>query len=136
MSCRGCGKQHKNTVQHTVEVVQAPVHTRTTMTTKAVGASDSNEKVRVRYYGGGFEAKPNRGCSSCGKAKGSYARVTNETIIFASDDAENGLFKLPVEIGHDYWVTEKQAEYMTSDNDDMVYTNPSGQLCHKFKLVG
>lgn len=125
MSCRSCGGSSKVTTTHT------PVNVVKSTTGQVVGKSDSQEKVRLRYYGGGVAAKKVAKCAACGSAKGSYARVTNEMIMFASDDTPNGMYEQMVEAGRDYWVTQKQAEYMLT----LTYTNQAGQVVNKFKKI-
>lgn len=126
MSCSGCGSKAK--VRFTVNPEGVVKNT----TGEVVGKSDNPDaKVRLRYYGGGVAAKKVAKCAACGSAKGSYSRVTNEMIMFASDDAPNGMYEQMVEAGRDYWVTQKQAEYMLT----MTYTNQAGQVVNKFKLI-
>lgn len=101
------------------------------MPATVVEKSKTEKKVCVRYYGGGIGAKKVARCASCGSAKGSYSRITNELIAFASDDEPNGMWSQMVEAGRDYWVTEKQAEYLLS----LTYTTPAGETAHKFKVA-
>lgn len=96
-----------------------------------VEASDTSEKVMLRYYGGGAGTTKVRGCRACGGSKVKYATVTSERIMFASEDAPNGFFNLLVSIGHDYLVTRKQADYMLT----LTYKNGAGKEVHKFKEV-
>lgn len=96
-----------------------------------VAKSKTEKKVCVRYYGGGVGAKKIARCASCGSAKGSYARITTELISFASNDEANGMWTQLCEAGRDYWVTEKQAEYLLS----LTYRTPAGEIAHKFKVV-
>lgn len=98
---------------------------------KVIEASDTAEKVMLRYYGGGTGSKKVRGCRACGGSKVKYATVTSERIMFASEDAPNGYFNLLVAIGHDYLVTRAQADYMLT----LTYKNGAGQEVHKFKEV-
>ena len=79
---------------------------------KVVEASKTNEKVMLRYYGGGSGTTRVRGCRPCGGGRVKYATVTSERIMFASEDAPNGFFNLLVSVGHDYLVTRSQADYM------------------------
>lgn len=130
MSCSNCGKKRKSTissndVNNTTPVAKTPVG-------KVVPKSKTNKKVRVRYYGGGITAKKVSRCASCGSAKGSYQRLTNETIMFASDDEPNGLFMKPMSAGHDYWVTEEQAKYLLENE---TFYDQAGGIAHKFKLM-
>lgn len=128
MSCSGCGANHAYT---TVVNNTTPVK-KSTGIGKVIEASDSLDKtVRLRYYGGGATAKKVAKCAACGSAKSSYTRTTSEMIMFASDDAPNGMYEQLVEAGRDYWVTEKQAEYMLT----LTYTNQAGQTVKKFKRI-
>lgn len=127
MSCSGCGGHKTATVVNNTTPVQ-----KRTFAGKVVEASETTDKkVRLRYYGGGMSARKVAKCAACGSAKASYARTTNEMIMFASDDAPNGMYQQFVEIGRDYWVTEKQAEYMLT----LEYINQAGQTVKKFKRV-
>lgn len=97
---------------------------------KIAGKTDpAAAKVRIRYYGGGTRKAVGSGCSTCRGKKGGYVVTTSETIQFVSEDVPGGLFKETFSIGHDYYVTEKQAEYLLS----LTYTNRAGQVVHKFK---
>lgn len=91
--------------------------------------SDTSEKVHLRYYGGGM-ARQTSGCASCGSV-GRYALTTSETIQFASDDAPMGWFSQTFSVGHDYYVTQKQAERLLKE----TFTNPAGQVVNKFKVI-
>ena len=127
MSCSNCGKKSK------VEIKAPDAGIVPKSSAQVVGKSETPAKtVRLRYYGGGIVAKKKRGCSTCGGAKNSYSRITNETIAFASEDEPNGLFMQAMQAGHDYWVTEKQAEYLLNNE---LYTAPSGEVVHKFKRM-
>lgn len=86
-------------------------------------------KIPLIYYGGGMVKKTwEAGCSSCGGGN-RMAMLTSETIMFASEDAPYGMFKLFVQAGHVYHVTEKQAEHMLK----MTFVNQAGQTVNKFK---
>lgn len=126
MSCSGCGKKNNKT---TVSMDTTP---KVNSVIVAEKSADPQKKVRLRYYGGGFGAKKVARCSACGSAKGSYSRITSETIMFASEDAPNSLFKQVMNAGHDYWVTEKQAEYLLNNE---FYTDQSGTSVCKFKRL-
>lgn len=93
-------------------------------------SADPSAKVRIRYYGGGSK-KSTGGCSTCHGTKGGYTVTTAETIQFVSEDADNELFKMTFNIGHDYYVTEKQAEYLLT----LTYRNRAGQVVNKFERV-
>lgn len=98
---------------------------------KVVEASNTTEKVMLRYYGGGSGTTRTRGCRSCGGSRVKYATITSERIQFASEDAPNGYFNLFVTVGHDYAVTRSQADYMLT----LTYKNRAGKIVHKFKEV-
>lgn len=125
MSCKHCGGRRNTSIAPaTVERVKE--------TLPMAGKSESSERnVRVRYYGGGVSNRRSSGCSACGSARGSYSRITNELIQFPSEDAPNGFFSEHMEAGRDYWVTEKQAEYLLS----LTYRNQAGEITHKFSKV-
>lgn len=129
MSCSGCGGggHLKN------EIIPPEPLKKTTSATVVEKTPDTAEKVRVRYYGGGQTSKKVASCATCGAAKGSYVRTTAETIMFASEDEPNGLYKQFVEAGRDYWVTKNQAEYLTSD--EYSYISQTGEIAHKFKII-
>ena len=93
-------------------------------------SNNPNAKVRLRYYGGGTK-KATGGCHTCHGSRGGYVVTTSETIRFVSEDAPDGMFRLTVNIGHDYYVTESQAEYMLT----LEYRNRAGQVVKKFKKV-
>lgn len=92
-----------------------------------VGASASKTLVKLRYYGGGM-GYTTSGCHACGSS-GRYALKTSETIQFASDDSPGGWFSQRFDASHEYYVTQKQAEYLLT----LTYSNPAGQKVHKFK---
>lgn len=91
-------------------------------------AKDS-KMVKLRYYGGRL-VRNTSGCTSCA-SKSRYSVKTSERITFASDDAKNGIFSQEFTVSRDYFVTQKQAEYLLS----LTFTNPAGQIAHKFKEV-
>lgn len=93
-------------------------------------SSNPSAKVRIRYYGGGSK-KATGGCHTCHGNRGGYVVTTSETIQFVSEDADNELFKMNFSIGHDYYVTEKQAEYLCT----LTYRNRAGQVVNKFQIV-
>lgn len=96
----------------------------------AEASPNPSEKVRIRYYGGGSLQAAGTGCRACGGGR-KYIVTTSERIMFASEDVENGLFSQVFTIGHDYFVTEKQAEYLLN----LTYQNRAGKIVHKFKRV-
>ena len=125
MACGGCARNRAAAKPSTANVDNrkpAPIGT-------VVGKSDNTDnKVKLRYYGGSVK-KAAVGCSTCSGSKSAYTVTTSETIIFVSEDAPGGLYKVTFQIGHDYYVTEKQAEYLLT----LTYTNRAGQLVHKFQ---
>ena len=123
MGCTNCANKKNNT---TVTIVD---NRKTETETLIAGKSDTPNRVRVVYYGGGSKVKTGSGCSTCRGGKGGYTITTSETIRFVSEDAPNGMFKETFSIGHDYYVTEKQAEYLLG----LTYVNKAGQIVHKFK---
>lgn len=98
-----------------------------------VGKSKNPDvKVGVIYYGGGMVHKSwEANCSSCSGGRGKMSLLTSETIMFASDDAPGGMFKMLFQAGRTYYVTEKQAEYLLT----LTYTGASGETVNKFKLL-
>ena len=123
MACASCGSNR--TVYNTANVSFTP-----TMSDEVVPKSDDpNKKIRIRYYGSGTKSKSS-GCKTCGGGKG-YSVTTSETIMFVSEDSPNNLFKETFTIGHDYYVTTNQADFLC----DMTYRNKVGQIAHKFKRV-
>ena len=93
-------------------------------------SSNPNAKVRLRYFGGGSK-KTTGGCRTCHGTRGGYVVTTSETIRFVSEDSDDGMFKMTFNIGRDYYVTEKQAEYLLT----LEYRNQAGQIVKKFKKV-
>lgn len=137
MGCSSCAKKAaQRKAQKSIErASEAPQHVSEPSNVRSsavvVEASQNpSEKVRLRYYGGGSLQAAGTGCRACGGGR-KYVVTTSEKIMFASEDVENGLFSLNVTIGHDYFVTKKQAEYMLS----MTYQNRAGKIVHKFKEV-
>ena len=138
MACSSCAakaRQKKLAEQANNSSVGVPIVTQSNLvkSSKAVvvEASDTTEKVTLRYYGGGTASTKTRGCRSCGGSTLKYATITSERIQFASEDAPNGYFNLLVTIGHDYLVTRKQADYMLT----LTFVNQAGREIHKFKEV-
>lgn len=91
-------------------------------------SQDPTKRVCLIYNGGGSKLNTTGGCRSCHGSSQRYSTVTNETIMFVSEDEHNQIFKRTFSIGHDYWVTEAQAEYLLS----LTYINRTGQTVHKF----
>lgn len=95
-----------------------------------VDASDTNKKVKLRYLGGGYSTQ-GQGCRSCGGTGTKYKFVSSERIQFVSEDAADGWFNQLFTVGHDYYVTEKQAEYLLT----LTYQSRSGRKANKFERV-
>lgn len=125
MACTSCG--HKTTRKVSPQRAQEikMVQPQSLIAEK----SEDTTKVKVRYYGGGL-TRQTSGCASCG-SQGKYALTTSETIQFASDDAPMGWFSMRFDVGKDYYVTQKQAERLLQE----TFTNPSGQVISKFKII-
>lgn len=125
MPCAGCSGK--------VSVNRPVVKDNRRASTEGVVVEKSNNpqaKVRIRYYGGGTK-KSTGGCHTCHGSRGGYVVTTAETIQFVSEDSDNELFKMTFNIGHDYYVTDKQAEYLCS----LTYRNRAGQIVNKFQRV-
>ena len=138
MGCRTCGQSAPIATKAVVkkEVIKSPapsVKAGTKMdTSQVVPKSKTKELVKLRYYGGGMTSKKTGGgCRACGAGKGSYTTVTSETIMFVSEDAANSIFKQTFQIGHDYFVTRNQADYLLS----LTFHSKTGVEQHKFKEV-
>lgn len=125
MACSGC--MGKTAVRHTVIADNRKPAADGVVVEKS---EDPNAKVRLRYFGGGSK-KATGGCHTCHGSRGGYIVTTTETIQFVSEDADNEWFKMTFSIGHDYYVTEKQAEYLLS----LTYRNRAGQVVNKFQRV-
>ena len=124
MGCASCAKKNSATKR-----VVSDNRAKETVATIAGKTEEGKALVHIRYYGGGSKKAVGTGCSTCRGKKGGYVVTTSETIQFVSEDAPNGLYKGTFSIGHDYYVTEKQAEYLLA----LTYTNRAGQVVHKFK---
>ena len=92
--------------------------------------SKSTKRVKLRYLGGGYSSQ-GQGCRSCGGSGTSYKFVTSERIQFISEDSADGWFNQLFTVGHDYYVTEKQAEYLLS----LTYISKAGKDINKFEKV-
>ena len=122
MACTGCmsgrGPSPRTVPDNRVQTQPAVV----------VGKSeDTSNKVKLRYFGGGSK-KTSGGCSTCSGKKSGYTVTTSETIRFVSEESPGGLFNQTFSIGRDYYVTEKQADYLLS----LTYRNRAGQVVKKF----
>lgn len=132
MGCSGCGSKKKvisepgskTTIKYTAQAAK-PVDG------VVVERSTSTQKVQVRYYGGGMTRKISSGCSSCRGGKSGYSVTTTETIMFVSEDAPNGIFKQTFSVGHNYYVTRAQADYLLK----LTYRDVAGKEQPKFKEV-
>lgn len=125
MACGGCARNRANAKAKTVKADNRKPATIGTV----VGKSDENsDKVKLRYFGGSVK-RATVGCSTCSGSRSAYTVTTSETLQFVSEDAPGGLFRQTFQIGHDYYVTEKQAEYLLT----LTYTNRAGQTVHKFQ---
>lgn len=126
MTCSGC-VHRKTTNKEIVLDNRKPNHEGI-----VVEKSNSpNAKIRIRYYGGGSKKSVGSGCHTCHGKGGGYVVTTSETIRFVSEDCPDGWFKMTFNIGHDYYVTEAQAEYLLT----LEYRNRAGQIVKKFKKV-
>lgn len=141
MACSSCAKRaaerraqrrKENTVNSNTDGARGDFTIKSVNSPAVVAGASKNpsEKVRIRYYGGGSLQAAGVGCRACGGGK-KYVVTTSERIMFASEDVENGLFSQTFTIGHDYFVTEKQAEYLLG----LTYQNRAGKIVHKFKKV-
>lgn len=126
MGCSSCAHQHTERTAPAISTKTVPVDREPLIVKK----SDSTEgKVKLRYYGGGLALKTT-GCRSCGST-GQYTLTTTETISFASDDTPGGWFSQVFSVGHEYYVTRNQADYLLK----LTFRNKAGQLANKFKEV-
>lgn len=133
MGCSSCGQHASTAVSHVPET-QAPRFVATTESKAKnnalpmVGESESDKKVKLTYLGGGYSSH-GQGCRSCGGTGTSYKFVSSERIQFVSEDAPDGWFNQLFTVGRDYYVTEKQAEYLLS----LTYQSRVGRVVNKFK---
>lgn len=129
MACSSCGGGSK-TIKPSVSVkYTAPASN--AMPAVVVPRSTSAEKVKLRYYGGGMTKKVSSGCSSCHGGKNSYSVLTTETIMFVSDDAPNGIFRQTFSVGHNYYVTRAQADYLLK----LTFRDVAGREQPKFREI-
>lgn len=134
MGCTSCQGNKKPSEASKVRAAaqQTVTKANATMPLEAGKSDTPARNVRLRYFGGEYQrVSTGGGCSSCRGNAGQYTLTTNETIMFPSEDEPKGLFTLNVSIGRDYYVTQKQAEYMLQ----MTYVNRGGQKVHKFKRI-
>ena len=136
MVCGGCGGGSK-TVSKAKKKDDAPqfvpsseVALKNSVALPMVGASESGKKVKLRYLGGGYSTN-GQGCRSCGGTGTKYKFVSSERIQFVSEDSPDDWFNMLFTVGHDYYVTEKQAEYLLT----LTYTSKVGKVVHKFERL-
>lgn len=132
MGCVSCG--HNAPISTPVQTSSVPSlaeKPNVAQSGEIVGKSENGELVKLRYYGGGSAAKKSGGCKSCGGGGSSYTTVTTETIMFVSEDSPNSIFKQTFQIGHDYYVTRKQADYLLG----LTFRSKAGVEQNKFKEV-
>lgn len=134
MGCSSCGERARKAKQKKQEQVQFVPTTEKTLKGDTplpiVDKSESETKVKLRYLGGGYSAN-GQGCRSCGGSGTKYKFVTSERIQFVSEDVSDGWFNQLFTVGHNYFVTEKQAEYLLS----LQYTSKAGRVVNKFERV-
>lgn len=135
MACSSCG--HKAKRPSDIKTVDKPTFIPTTEKIKTATAlplaekSESDKRVKLRYLGGGYSTR-GQGCRSCGGTGTKYKFVSSERIQFVSEDSPDNWFNMLFTVGHDYYVTEKQAEYMLT----LTYTSKAGRVVNKFERVG
>ena len=136
MSCSGCGQAAKARAEMKKQEAQTPRFVASAETKSPttplpmVEASETNKKVKLRYLGGGYSTN-GQGCRSCGGTGAKYKFVSSERIQFVSEDSPDNWFNQLFTVGHDYFVTEKQAEYLLT----LTYTSRVGKLAHKFEKI-
>ena len=129
MACSSCGNNNNSTVTQRLTVEHPVADYGDDVVVHA--SEDPKKKVKIRYYGSGVK-KVTGGCSTCRGKSGGYSVKTTETIQFVSEDSPNNWFKQTFSIGHDYYVTENQADYLPS----LTYVNKAGQTVNKFLKEG
>lgn len=136
MACSACGKRRKLAAERAeqdpsaTKAPEAEVVQKRTVALPLAEKSATDKKVKIRYMGGGYSTH-GKGCRSCGGTGTKYTFVTSETIAFVSEDSANNYYKNLFTVGHDYYVTEKQAEYLLT----LTYMSKAGRLVNKFKKV-
>ena len=134
MGCSSCGHKVKN-----VAKVETPTPKFVPSTEAKVNLgvalpmaekSETTKKVKLRYLGGGYSTN-GQGCRSCGGTGTKYKFVTSERIQFVSEDSADGWFNTLFTVGHDYYVTEKQAEYLLT----LTYASKAGRIVNKFERI-
>lgn len=135
MGCSSCAGRKNVKTTNSVKETRASVKYNLPATNQISGEivpkSASTEKVKLRYYGGGMTRKTSSGCSSCRGGKSSYSITTSETIMFVSEDAPNGIFSEKFAVGHNYYVTRNQADYLLK----LTYRDVAGNSQPKFKEI-
>lgn len=136
MSCNGCGQAAKARAEMKKQEAQTPRFVASTEAKSPatplpmVEASETNKKVKLRYLGGGYSTQ-GQGCRSCGGTGTKYKFVSSERIQFVSEDSPEGWFNQLFTVGHDYYVSEKQAEYLLS----LTYQSRAGRATNKFERL-
>ena len=132
MGCRTCGQNAPiSSPTQGVVVSKTDQNLNVAQSSAVVAKSYTNGLVKLRYYGGGTAAKKTSGCRSCGGGGSSYTTVTTETIMFVSEDSPNSIFKQTFQIGHDYYVTRNQADYLLG----LKFRSRAGVEQSKFKEI-
>lgn len=133
MGCSSCGAKRQVKIEQPEKKVSVKYTARAVQPVSGVVVprSTTNERVKLRYYGGGMSKKVSSGCSTCRGGKTAYAVTTSEVIMFVSEDAPNGIFKEKFSVGHNYYVTRAQADYLLK----LKYRDVAGKEQPKFKEV-
>lgn len=136
MACGSCGQAAKARAEAQKQEAQKPTFVASTEVKvnktplPMVEASETNKKVKLRYLGGGYSTQ-GQGCRSCGGTGTKYKFVSSERIQFVSEDSPENWFNQLFTVGHDYYVTEKQAEYLLS----LTYQSRAGRATNKFERL-
>lgn len=134
MGCSGCGQNAKaraeiKTVAPTF-IPSTETKMKSAVALPLAEKSKSKKKVKLRYLGGGYSTQ-GQGCRSCGGTGTKYKFVSSERIQFVSEDSPEGWFSVLFTVGHDYYVTQKQAEYLLT----LTYTSKAGRVVNKFEKL-
>lgn len=137
MGCSSCGQRAKAEAAKRRKASSEPQFVpsseavlKNTVALPMTEKSTSDKKVKLRYLGGGYSTK-GQGCRSCGGTGTKYKFVSSERIQFVSEDSPDNWFNMLFTVGHDYYVTEKQAEYLLT----LTYTSKVGKVVHKFEKM-
>lgn len=132
MGCSSCGKRNRQTANQpeTQFVPTTEKRLKSATALPMTEKSKSNKKVKLRYLGGGYSTQ-GQGCRSCGGSGTTYKFVTSERIQFVSKDSPDNWFNQSFTVGHDYYVTKKQAEYLLT----LTYISKAGREVNKFEKV-